>query len=103
MKWLVLQLLSGLAIPRLRQAGLETNRHFAGVLFSGSMFGVALRHSWIRAHSPSTFHSASRSVVLIHPAQLNAAAGMDQEAFQQSVAFFNSTNRQKEWTSAQEL
>ncbi len=102
-KWLVLQLLSGLAIPRLRQAGLETNRHFAGVLFSGAMFGVALRHSWITAHSPSTIHSASRSVVLIHPAQLHAAAGMDQEAFQQSVAFFNSTNRQEEWTSAQQL
>jgi hypothetical protein len=29
--------------------------------------------------------------------------GMDQEAFQQSVAFFKSTNRQKEWASAQQL
>ena len=102
-KWLVLQLLSGLAIPRLRQAGLETNRRFAGVLFSGSMFGVAFRHCWISAHSPSKIKSASRPVVLIHPAQRQAAAGMDQEAFQHSVAFFNSTNRQKEWTSAQQL
>jgi len=40
-KWLVLQLLSGLAVPRLRKAGLQTNRRFAGVLFSGSMFGTA--------------------------------------------------------------
>ena len=28
-KWLILQLLSGLAIPRLRRAGLQTNRRFA--------------------------------------------------------------------------
>ena len=49
-KWLVLQLLSGLAIPRLRQAGLATNRRFAGVLFSGSMFGTAFRR-WETAYS----------------------------------------------------
>ena len=102
-KWLVLQLLSGLAIPRLRRAGLQTNRRFAGVLFSGSMFGVALRRSWIAAHSPNTIRRTSRPVVLIHPAQRRAALGMDQEAFQQSVAFFKSTNRQKEWASAQQL
>ena len=102
-KWLVLQLLSGLAIPRLRRAGLETNRRFAGVLFSGSMFGLALRRSWITAHSPSTISRASRPVVLIHPARPQAAAGMDQEAFEQSVTFFNSPNRQKEWATAKAL
>ena len=102
-KWLVLQLLSGLAIPRLRRAGIPTNQRFAGVLFSGSMFGNALRRSWITAHSPSTIPRESRPVVLIHPARLHAASGMDQETFQQSVAFFNSSHRQKEWTSAQQL
>ena len=102
-KWLVLQLLSGLAIPRLRRAGIPTNQRFAGVLFSGSMFGNALRRSWITAHSPSTIPRESRPVVLIHPARLHAASGMDQETFQQSVTFFNSSHRQKEWTSAQEL
>ena len=102
-KWLVLQLLSGLAIPRLRQAGLATNRRFAGVLFSGSMFGTAFRRSWETAYSSITLDPASQPVVLIHPALPNAALGMDQAAFQQSVAFFNSTNRQKEWASAQQL
>ena len=102
-KWMVLQLLSGLAIPRLRRAGLQTNRRFAGVLFSGSMFGAALRQCWITAHSPGTIPRPSRPVVLIHPALPHAASGMDQKAFQQSVAFFNSTNRQKEWDSAQLL
>ena len=67
------------------------------------MFGVALRRSWIAAHSPNTIRRTSRPVVLIHPAQRRAALGMDQEAFQQSVAFFKSTNRQKEWASAQQL
>ena len=51
LKWLVLQLLSGLAIPRLRRAGLQTNRRFAGVLFSGSMFGTAFRRCWETAYS----------------------------------------------------
>ncbi|WP_226412690.1 ChbG/HpnK family deacetylase [Synechococcus sp. MU1642] len=102
-KWLVLQLLSGLAIPRLRRAGLETNLRFAGVLFSGSMFGTAFRRSWETAYSSNTIHPDTRPVVLIHPALIDASAGIDQEIFQQSVAFFNSTNRQKEWTSAQQL
>ena len=102
-KWLVLQLLSGLAIPRLRRAGLETNLRFAGVLFSGSMFGKAFRRSWETAYSSNTIHPDTRPVVLIHPALIDASAGIDQEIFQQSVAFFNSTNRQKEWTSAQQL
>jgi putative flippase GtrA len=102
-KWLVLQLLSGLAIPRLRRAGIATNRHFAGVLFSGSMFGTAFRRSWETAYSSSEVERASQPVVLIHPAIPDAASGMDQEAFLQSVAFFSSTNRQKEWTSARQL
>ena len=102
-KWCVLQLLSGLAVPRLHRAGLQTNWRFAGVLFSGSMFGTAFRRCWETAHSPSWIARDSQPVVLIHPALLHAAAGMEQDAFQQSVAFFNSPNRQKEWTSAQQL
>ena len=102
-KWSVLQLLSGLALPRLRRAGIETNRRFAGVLFSGSMFGKALRRCWCTAHSPSTIDPASRPVVLIHPAQRDAASGMDREGFPQSVAFFSSGHRQKEWATAKAL
>ena len=103
LKWLILQLLSGLAIPRLRRAGLATNKRFAGVLFSGSMFGTAFRRSWERAYSSITSDRASKPIVLIHPALPHAASGMDQESFEQSVAFFTSTNRQKEWDSAQQL
>ena len=103
LKWLVLQLLSGLAIPRLRRARLTTNRRFAGVLLSGSMFGTAFRRSWETAYSSITVDRASQPIVLIHPALPDAASGMDQEAFQQSLAFFNSTHRQKEWSSAREL
>ena len=103
LKWLVLQLLSRLAIPRLRRAGLQTNRRFAGVLFSGSMFGTAFRRCWETAYSSITPERAAQPLVLIHPALPNAALGMDQAAFQQSVTFFSSTNRQKEWSSAQQL
>ena len=102
LKWLVLQLLSRLAIPRLRRAGLQTNRRFAGVLFSGSMFGTAFRRCWETSYSSITADRAAQPVVLIHPALPNAASGMDQAAFQQSVAFFSSTNRQKELSSAQQ-
>ena len=103
LKWLVLQLLSGLAMPRLLRTGLQTNRRFAGVLFSGSMFGTAFRRCWETAYSSNSLDRASQAVVLIHPALPDAASGMDQEAFEQSVAFFSSTNRQKEWSSAQKL
>ena len=103
LKWLVLQLLSRLAIPRLRRAGLQTNRRFAGVLFSGSMFGTTFRRCWKTSYSSITTERAAQPVVLIHPALPDAASGMDQAAFQQSVAFFSSTNRQKEWSSAQQL
>jgi len=102
-KWCVLQLLSGLAVPRLHRAGLATNRRFAGVLFSGSMYGTAFRRSWETACSSIAVDRASQPVVLIHPALPHAASGMNQKAFQQSVAFFDSTNRQKEWSSAQQL
>jgi hypothetical protein len=103
LKWLILQLLSGLAIPRLRRAGLQTNRRFAGVLFSGTMFGTALRRSWETAYSSIDIDRASQPVVLIHPALPNAVSGMNQNVFQQSVAFFKSNNRQKELASAQQL
>ena len=103
LKWLILQLLSALAIPRLRRAGLATNQRFAGALFSGSMFGTAFRRCWETAYSSITAERAAQPVVLIHPALPNAALGMDQAAFQQSVTFFSSTNRQKEWSSAQQL
>ena len=103
LKWLVLQLLSWLAIQRLRRAGLQTNRRFAGVLFSGSMFGIAFRRCWETSYSSITAERAAQPVVLIHPALPDAASGMDQAAFQQSVPFFSSTNRQKEWSSAQQL
>ena len=103
LKWLVLQLLSRLAITRLRRAGLQTNRRFAGVLFSGSMFGTAFRRCWETAYCSITAERAAQTVVLIHPARPDAASGMDETAFQQSVAFFSSTNRQKEWASAQQL
>ena len=103
LKWLVLQLLSRLAITRLRRAGLQTNRRFAGVLFSGSMFGTAFRRCWETAYCSITAERAAQTVVLIHPARPDAASGMDETAFQQSVAFFSSANRQKEWASAQQI
>ena len=60
-KWLVLQLLSGLAILRLRQAGLGNQPRFAGVLFSGSMFGTAFRRrSWETAYSSIAVDRASQ-------------------------------------------
>ena len=61
------------------------------------------RRSWETAYSSITGDRASQPVVLIHPALPNAASGLNQKAFKQSVAFFNSTNRQKEWASAQKL
>ena len=70
LKWLVLQLLCGLAIPRLRRAGLQTNRRFAGVLFSGSMFGTAFRRCWETAYSSSSLDRASQACFTVPDAAL---------------------------------
>ena len=103
-KWLVLQLLSGLAIPRLRQAGRTSDqpafrRRVVQRIDVRNSVSALLGNGLQLNHCGSCFTACCADP----PSPPQCCVGNGSAAFQQSVAFFSSTNRQKEWTSAQQL
>ena len=103
LKWLVLQCLTRLARPKLRNANVVTNRSFAGVLFTGRMTGKALECCWRTNHRQNVSESGSRAMLLIHPAQPGGADAMQKHQFTESFAFFSSPERQYEWEAMKNL
>jgi predicted glycoside hydrolase/deacetylase ChbG (UPF0249 family)/putative flippase GtrA len=103
LKWVVLQCLTRLAKPKLRNADVGTNRSFAGVLFTGRMTGKALECCWHTSHRPNRSESGSRTMLLIHPAQPGSADAMRENQFTESFAFFSSPERQHEWQAMKKL
>jgi predicted glycoside hydrolase/deacetylase ChbG (UPF0249 family)/putative flippase GtrA len=103
LKWVVLQCLTRLAKPKLRNADIGTNRSFAGVLFTGRMTGKALECCWHTSHRPNRSESGSRTMLLIHPAQPGSADAMRENQFTESFAFFSSPERQHEWQAMKKL
>jgi predicted glycoside hydrolase/deacetylase ChbG (UPF0249 family)/putative flippase GtrA len=103
LKWVVLQCLTRLAKPKLRNADVGTNRSFAGVLFTGRMTGKALECCWHTSHRPNRSESGSRTMLLIHPAQPGSADAMRENQFTESFAFFSSPERQHEWQAIKKL
>ncbi|AII46731.1 hypothetical protein KR49_09790 [Synechococcus sp. KORDI-49] len=97
LKWLVLQLLSGLAIPRLKRAGISTNGAFSGVLFTGRMTGRPLEACLQGLAWSPTREGDTPNLLLSHPAVAGNAAAMERYGFQLSAGFFSSTDRQREW------
>jgi predicted glycoside hydrolase/deacetylase ChbG (UPF0249 family)/putative flippase GtrA len=103
LKWVVLQCLTRLAKPKLRNSGVRTNRSFAGVLFTGRMTGKALECCWHASHRQNRSKSGSRTMLLIHPAQPGSADAMRENQFTESFAFFSSPERQHEWQAMKKL
>ena len=103
LKWLVLQCLTRLARPKLRNANVVTNRSFAGVLFTGRMTGKALECCWRTNHRQNVSEIGSRAMLLIHPAQPGGADAMRDHQFTESFAFFSSPERQYEWEAMKNL
>ena len=103
LKWVVLQCLTGLAKPKLRNSGVRTNRSFAGVLFTGRMTGKALECCWHASHRQNRSKSGSRTMLLIHPAQPGSAHAMREHQFTESFTFFSSPERQHEWEAMKNL
>ena len=103
LKWLVLQCLTRLARPKLRNANVVTNRSFAGVLFTGRMTGKALECCWRTNHRQNVSENGSRAILLIHPAQPGGADAMRDHQFTESFAFFSSPERQYEWEAMKNL
>ena len=103
LKWVVLQCLTRLAKPKLRNADVGTNRSFAGVLFTGRMTGKALECCWHANHRHNTSGISSRAMLLIHPAQPGGVDAMQKHEFTESFAFFSSPQRQQEWQAMKNL
>jgi predicted glycoside hydrolase/deacetylase ChbG (UPF0249 family) len=103
LKWVVLQCLTRLAKPKLRNADVGTNRSFAGVLFTGRMTGKALECCWHTSHRPNSSESGSRTMLLIHPAQPGNIDAMQEQQFTESFVFFSSPQRQHEWQALKDL
>ena len=103
LKWVVLQCLTRLAKPKLRNANVGTNRSFAGVLFTGRMTGKALTCCWSTNHCQNASENDSRAMLLIHPAQPGDAHAMHEHKFTESSAFFSSQERYKEWKAMKNL
>jgi len=99
LKWLVLQTLTRMALPRLRKALVATNAGFAGVLFTGRMVESPLRASWQELKSLSFSPPQTEPLLLSHPAaqlkQEESNTGL--RDFPLSRIFFTSPWRQLEW------
>lgn len=102
LKWLMLQVLSGLALPHLRRADISTNAAFAGVLFTGRMTADPLDCAWRELCDLSRRPDQSPPMLLSHPgAPLQGCSQLD--AFPISRAFAGSLWRQKEWEALRTL
>ena len=97
LKWMVLQLLSGLAIPRLKRAGINTNSAFAGVLFTGCMTGRPLEACLQGLECRESREGDTPNLLLSHPAGVSEAFSLQRSGFHLSADFFSSPDRQREW------
>ena len=96
LKWLILRLLTAIARPRLKAAGIATNPLFAGVLFTGRMAGEPLEAAINELNDGD--------LVLAHPAAPNQSApnkdaSLLRQGFGLSSAFLQSPWRQHEWNA----
>ena len=89
LKWAVLQLLTALAKPALTRSGVQTNRHFAGVMFTGRMIGAQL--------SAAERCLSHEDLLLAHPAMGGNHQQLSRQGFALSAGFFSSPWRQREW------
>ena len=98
-KWAVLQLLSGIAARRLKQAGIATNTWFSGVLFTGEMTGDKLDACLDALKSRGEQEGPTNNLLLAHPAGPLREGELTRHGFDLSESFFSSFDRQKEWQS----
>ena len=96
LKWLILRLLTAMARPRLKAAGIATNPRFAGVLFTGRMAGKPL--------DAAINKLKDGDLVLAHPAAPNESVPNEEESllkqgFELSSAFLQSPWRHHEWNA----
>ena len=97
LKWLVMQLLSGLAVPRLKRANISTNGAFGGVLFTGCMTDPPLEACIQGLRCRALRQGDTPNLLLSHPAGVSDPESMERNGFNLSAGFFSSRDRQREW------
>ena len=97
LKWMVLQVLSALALPKLLAHGIGTNTAFAGVLFTGRMAGLPLTRSLDALATTNRRRGLGPGLLLAHPAAEGSSDGLKKDGFDLSSVFFASPWRQEEW------
>jgi len=97
-KWVILQILSNIAKPRILKAGISTNVGFAGILFTGRMGEENLLSAFKGLRLLSEKINQTQPIILFHP-----AASLDKNEkntlsdFPLSKQFISSKWREKEW------
>ncbi len=105
-KWFVLQLLTILAKPRIKQAQIKTNAGFAGILFTGQMIEQPLFACFKELQTIEPRNGQTPSILLTHPAAEIDYKDLDNKkllAFELSKKFISSSLRQKEWDELKRL
>ncbi len=99
LKWIILQFLTLIAKPKIKNARLRTNKGFSGVLFTGKMSNSNLKSAWNELKMLSPGGLETEPIVLSHPGAkpeseiFNAALSK----FTLSIDFMSSRGRQMEW------
>lgn len=102
LKWIILQILTLLAIKPLRKNHISTNSRFSGVLFTGQMSRKPLQAGWTELRSNHNNSRAAQSILLVHPSA-HLATDLKACGFHVSHDFAASKWRQKEWYAINDL
>ena len=102
LKWILLQLLSMIAIPRLRKHHILTNGIFSGVFFTGQMSYYPLQACWKELACRVVHQRDTAAIVLAHPGS-PPAIDLGQLGFSISHDFALSERRILEWKAMQDL
>ncbi len=102
LKWILLQILSMIAIPRLRKHHVSTNGIFSGVFFTGQMSYYPLHACWRELASRVVHQRDTAAIVLAHPGT-PPAINLSQLGFAVSHDFALSERRTLEWRAMQDL
>ncbi len=105
LKWLILQILTLIAKPRIHKAKIKTNSGFAGVIFSGYMTGsifIRFREGLRRISCNPT---QTIPLLLIHPSDSLKQKEKNTTLldFPLSLKFFSSPLRKREWETIKSL
>ncbi len=105
LKWGILQILTILAIPRIKKKNIKTNSGFSGILFTGNMSKEIILNSIKYLKNKRIYPHQTQPIILSHP---SAPIGTQRDVnylseFPLSKEFATSKFRQIEWSVLENL